>query len=358
MGGTVAAVMAQMRPEECTHAIRALRAMSASELARALTACDRSQRTEIGRRAGSRLPGGGRVSESQARLIRTELLRATTTATITDALDIITERVRSRTVEVLGDDYSDPSVESIQSLVAELRDEFHDDLVRTYLSLVVDADAVASPLLVPYLADDGPLGIVPVAATEPARTTRRKTSEERRVARTARRRAKAHEKTERREQRETAAQVRRPRRSRSVVEAGHDDSAPRPSTEPVTIEQPRLVHPHVGRWTNVSADSPHRGLVGIAFIPFSGRDGVEGKKRPCVVVASGRKYALLRPLYSYARRHAGGWRAVELREWESAGLEHRSWVGGELHEIRWSQIARVGSLTIDDWNRICRGEVN
>lgn len=353
----MAAVMAQLRPDECSFTVRALRAMSAAELSLALTCCDGSQRAEMTRLAGTRLPTGGKVRESQARLIRTELLRATSSKRLTDALDILTTRVRERCVEVLGDDFDDPSREAVEALLEELRDEFHDDLVRLYLSLVVDADAVATPLLVGHLADGGSLRIPSTAPLDAAAPRRRRTSDERRAERTERRRRKSQENSERREQRQGATRFRRQRRADASV-GSRDDAATTADTESVTIEQTRLPHPHVSRFRNVSADSAHRGLVGTAFIPYSGGDGETGKIRPCVVVAAGRKHALLRPLYSFARRPAGGWRAVELREWEEAGLEHASWVGDELHVVRWRLFSPIGTLTTADWNRICRGEVN
>jgi hypothetical protein len=350
--------MAQMRPEECANSLRAFRAIPAPELARALSTCDRSQRREVGRLLGCRLQASGRVSETQARLIRTGVQRASSSTKVTDALDILTARVRERTLAILGDDFDDPNGEAIEALVAELRDEFDDDLVRLYLALVVDAGAVASPLVAPYLADAGPLSIPPTSAVDVVPPRRRSTTEERRAGRAERRRAKTLDKSERREQREIALRVRRPRRSQPSAVSDGDEATAGTSTESVTIEQTRLLHPHISRFKSVSADSAHRGMVGTAFIPFSGRDGKEGKVRPCVVVAAGRKHALLRPLYSFARRPAGGWRAVELREWEAAGLEHRSWVGDELHVVRWRRFARIGALTTSDWNRICRGEVN
>ncbi|NBW91759.1 MAG: hypothetical protein EBR53_04790, partial [Actinobacteria bacterium] len=85
----------------------------------------------------------------------------------------------------------------------------------------------------------------------------------------------------------------------------------------------------------------------------------EGKVRPCVIVAVAPKYYIVRPIFSRASRYAGVWRAVQIYDWQQAGLDHESVVGHETQKIALDKIrSHIGELSLSDWNRICRGEVN
>lgn len=355
----MSAVMSQLRPDRCEHTLPALRSMDVPTLSTALTHCDRGERRTIGGLLGTVLPPSGPIGDFRARLVRTGVLRASSTKTVVETLEVVADRLRRRSVEILGDEFDDPSRERVDALVAQLRDEFPDGLVRLYVALVIDTGAIAATHLGPYVAPGGPLAPLDVSPIDPApaHTGRREPSEFS-SARAQRRRHDRAAKAARREQQQAARRQRPRRRSRSAT-TNVDDGARTPITEtPVEVTLTPLLHPHVTRFASVSADSPHRGMIGTAYIVYTGGDGKAGKVRPCVVVAAGKRHVVVRPLYSYARRPAGGWRAVELREWEAAGLEHPSWVGDETHKVRWNRFRPIGRLTVADWNLVCRGEVN
>lgn len=355
----MSAVMSQLRPDRCEHTLSALRSMDVPTLADALRHCDRGERRTIGGLLGTVLPPSGPIGEFQARLVRTSVLRATSTTTVVETLEVVADRLRRRSVEILGDEFDDPSRERVEALVAQLRDEFPDGLVRLYVALVIDARAVAAAHLERYVAPDGPLAPLDVSPIDPAPALAgRRASGELNSARAQRRRHDRAAKAARREQQQAARRQRPRRRGRSGASSLNDDTPTSIAETTVDFALTPLLHPHVSRFTSVSADSPHRGMIGTAYIVYTGGDGKAGKVRPCVVVAAGKRHVVVRPLYSFARRPAGGWRAVELREWEAAGLEHPSWVGDETHKVRWNRFRPIGRLTVADWNLVCRGEVN
>jgi hypothetical protein len=76
------------------------------------------------------------------------------------------------------------------------------------------------------------------------------------------------------------------------------------------------------------------------------------------VVASNSKYVWVRPIYTNDYT-AGRWKAVEIFDWKQAGLDHSSYVAS--YDLRLSKHRCDVSndrMTLNDWNRVCRGEVH
>jgi hypothetical protein len=121
----------------------------------------------------------------------------------------------------------------------------------------------------------------------------------------------------------------------------------------------KLQHGHLKRYLKASTSHAQTGQVNWGFISYGKNDPDEGKVRPCVIVAVAPRYYIVRPIFSRASRYAGVWRAVQIYDWQQAGLHHESVVGHETQKIALDKIrSHIGELSLSDWNRICRGEVN
>jgi hypothetical protein len=99
------------------------------------------------------------------------------------------------------------------------------------------------------------------------------------------------------------------------------------------------------------------GYVWEAYISWGPKAG-EGKKRPVLVIASNRTRVWVRPIFTNDYK-AGLWRSVIINDWEQAGLDHQSYVSVDILELS-ARKCTVGKakLTLEDWNRVCRGEVH
>ena len=120
----------------------------------------------------------------------------------------------------------------------------------------------------------------------------------------------------------------------------------------------KRLHPHISRFQDADITDANVGKIGMAFIWFTGSTRGAGKTRPVLIIAKTKKYYIVRPIYSNARRPAGSWRAVVINEWQTANLSNPSFVGDETHKIKIDRLRIIGGLTITDWNRVCLGEVN
>ena len=258
---------------------------------------------------------------------------------------------------ILGDSYYDPSVEEIERLTPRLRERCGDTMTRLLYAVVVDDDRAAADKIRPLL-DHGPLAIPPHVPSKPAEATPAGLA--RVVDSAVRARRRQRDRGRKIERATRFAQVSRaPRRSRR---AKKQTDIPRIRTPQSHVVAPpprtKRIHPHLTRYQGFSGTGAYVGAVVRVFIPYTGRNAGEGKGRPALVIATRRESYLVRPLYSHARHYAGAWRAVNIRDWRKAGLRNPSYVGDEIHRVKRSDCRDVGHLTLDDWNRVCIGEVN
>jgi hypothetical protein len=146
-----------------------------------------------------------------------------------------------------------------------------------------------------------------------------------------------------------------------VVKKARVDREPEPvlaTTDAPPFVNTKRIHPLISRFGEDAGIHEDVSRVGSTFVRFSGDPEGHGKERPVLVIAKTSKHFVVRPIYSHARWPAGSWRAVEIVEWKEAGLANNSFVGDETHKVKHKNLTLKGRLTLQDWNRVCLGEVN
>ena len=305
----------------------------------------------------------GEIGEMQADFVRTTALRMYASGAVRVIIDRLITALDEKTKEILGKHYANPSRRRIKKLTDVLIAEFGPLKTKMFYADAIDGEARASRHLLSelsqreslsidlYLHDESPLGPI---SPRPA------PAEHVKLSRKERRAEDKHERDVRRSQARTSRQqdrLRKKDRARSETQVAPTE--PDLPTQPSPIQETKLQHGHLRRYRKASTDHPDTGSIKSAFVSFEKEDPSEGKIRPCVVVAVAPNYYIMRPIYSNAGYFAGTWRAVLLADWREAGLDHESVVGHKTHKVRLVHVHRhVGTLTIRDWNRVCRGEVN
>jgi len=304
------------------------------------------------------------ITTYMAELVRSTSLKLFNSGSIEGLCEVISRPLLKRTREVLGESFEDPSSKSIRKLTQILIDEFGSLKTKVYYAGSIDGQANATPLLLKELAQRPELRIDLFLHDEtPAeeQTPRPAPSTELKQSRKVRR---ASEKESRSEQRRQVLLTRKADKKRIADQQeklkNNVTVIASPTQIPETsIEIAKLEHRHLTRYVRAQTTHDLVGQVFWGFISYGKDDPDLGKRRPCVIVAVAPKYFIVRPVFSRASRYAGSWRAVLIENWNEAGLDHESLVGHDTQKISKNKIAsRIGSLTIHDWNRICRGEVN
>lgn len=333
---------------------RVMRAMTGDEFAQFLESLSEEDARAVSTLLRARLAGRGNPETNGAKL-RAKAVFGTKQMVPLGISEIAAEQLDERAREILGDDYDDPSLEQIAQIAEVMCSEFGQPRTRLWFVCLVAKGVKAAPHIEVVAAGIDGLGLRPESAAPATSVLPSEPDEETRESRRNRRREQRDERARLRESTESSRRNnRRFKARRSAASAGPteiNDEPPAPA-QPVP-RQPR-VYPRLGRYPK--ADPRHE-LVGgivIARIRFTQSPG-EGKHRPCVVLAVEDRKMVVKPLYSHPRFGAGFWRAVEITHWESAGLDHESWAGDEVHRVRRFDDL-IGRLHVDDWNRICLGE--
>ena len=305
----------------------------------------------------------GEIGETQADFVRTTALRMYASGAVRVIVDRLISDLEEKTREFLGKHHANPSRRKIKKLTDVLIAEFGPLKTKMFYADAIDGEARASRHLLSelsqreslsidlYLHDESPIGPI---SPRPA------PSEQVKLSRKDRRAEDKHARAVRRSQATTSREQDRVRKKdRARIATPVTPTEPESPTQPNPIQETKLQHGHLRRYRKASTDHPETGSVKSAFVSFEKEDPSEGKVRPCVVVAVAPNYYIVRPIYSRAGYFAGTWRAVLLADWREAGLDHESVVGHKTHKVRLVHVHRhVGKLTIRDWNRVCRGEVN
>lgn len=112
----------------------------------------------------------------------------------------------------------------------------------------------------------------------------------------------------------------------------------------------------IGKYDDLRYDDEMISAVVHVFIPFQEPtdEGEEGKRRPCVVIASCAPDSLVvRPCYSEGGARADDWRSVRVTKPLVAGLDKNSYVANEEFVIARAQAGPArGWLDRDDWNAL------
>ncbi len=294
------------------------------------------------------------------------------------------------TIEALGEAAEDPSREQLVAALDQVRADYSDVTIAVMLATVAGAQMAASDLCFEILVVDPRFGVSaslpsegsgadpekgPEAGDAPADTARAYRAEpdaEAQAQKEARRLRKRQEADERRKRQEAGRRAAdQARRARKQGRAGPSAGAGR--TGESILPAPTASAPRLTRRANLTpaqrevfdAADPWVAGVVVAWVPFDG-DGpdaadeagdpgspVDGKDRPCVVVAGSSDLLLVRPGYSEGGVKSRDWRSVPLRHWRRAGFDRPTWVDFEMRSVpRQDVLAPRAWLDPDDWNAL------
>jgi hypothetical protein len=273
----------------------------------------------------------------------------------------------------LKDSFADPSRQQINDLLPELIQKF--GLLRTQFlfAACIDGEQNVAEIAKDLFSTHGELAFLSIE--EPSDQSvhtllSHVVSPELKQSRRAKKMIEREERATAKEQQEKAkedskhANERRQilrKMVRNTVDLATIDQVTVDTAESGADFTPQIVkrlHPHISRFQDADITDANVGKIGMAFIWFTGSTRGAGKTRPVLIIAKTKKYYIVRPIYSNARRPAGSWRAVVINEWQTANLSNPSFVGDEIHKIKIDRLRIIGGLTITDWNRVCLGEVN
>jgi len=342
-----------MEPFERFKAI--LRMPSPSQLAAMFAAADKRLLRDVSKRVHLGLSGHD-VTEEQATVVLKACLALRNGEYLLKLVFGLTEPVAETAGKLLGDSFSEPTQDDLDGLTPKLVRQHGRLLTMLYYARVIAGDNPASSMLEQYFRPDG-LFEVKADDSKPIPLPKPKS----RAADPATKELRKQRKTQRKKQAAVVKPAVRKKRIKSEPKVEPKPTA-KSSTKPEStsvIEQKRLEHPHVERRAGLSATDQSRGSVIHAYIAFdSANPEAGGKWRPCVVIAAGPKAFLVRACYSKSRKYAKLWRSVLLDDWKDAGLRVESYVGPNRDVVPRKNATIIGQLTVRDWNKVCRGEVN
>jgi hypothetical protein len=313
---------------------------------------DPEERADIGRRTG--------VSERDLAAVERPGCSTTVRGRVFAAL---ANPVLEAMIDALGAASEDPTADELLVAAAEVSDRHTDAEIRFLFACVVEWRMPARGSILELTSTDERYAIAPVGDgfVMPHRDGRC-ADPETRAERRARREQRSAEQARRRFQQAAARESGPVKPGRGTVgECDEDGPADTDlDTDLDTDVDVELITPTraVDRRLPADADgvSAPVGRIGSAYISWGPGKG-DGKRRPVVIVGVSKKHLWVRACYS-KDDCAGKWRAVAIDDWDECGLDHTSYVDLDVRRLPRRDV-KVGpcSLTLHDWNRICRGEV-
>lgn len=307
--------------------------------------------------ASTPFPALGRLPDP-----RTALRRVKDLALLSVVADACAQDCLEATLDLLGDDADDPTVEQLRAVLPEIIERFPLPIVRVLLSSIAISDAVAAdkcdeilesdlPALEESAADDD------TAASAPSSTSAATTeaNEAQREARRARRRAQQEEKRKQQEARDRAQQA---LRDAKRAKSSGPVAAPAVGPAPVVVDvhrRPSQLTPEQA--ADFDADDALVGAVLIALVPFDddgpAQPGPQHKRRPAIVIGASPSQLLVRPCYSEGGMQSRRWQSHPLRDWVAAGLDRATFVEDEARAIpRVDAGDPLGRVSTEDWNAL------
>ena len=356
----------ERKPSKNDYAYQLLETIEVEEFRTLLNRLKSKELRFIAERLHIRLLGANRITTYNAELVLSTTLKLYTSGSVEGVTQAIVRPLLQKTRETLGEHFENPSARRISELTDILLAEFGPIRTKLFYADAIDGLAKAKPHLLREIASRSELAIdlfvhdeSPLEAPEsrPAPTEERKESrkEKRKSDKVARALLRKQETDARVIEKQRLLEKKRITEAENVADRTVSDIAEDMSQIAVS----KLQHGHLKRYLKASTSHAQTGQVKWGFISFGKNDPDQGKVRPCVIVAVAPRYYIVRPIFSRASRYAGVWRAVQIYDWQQAGLDHESVVGHETQKITLDKIrSHIGELSLSDWNRICRGEVN
>ena len=356
----------ERRPSKNDYAYQILEKIDIEEFRTLLNRLKSKERRIISERLHIRLLPANRITTYIAEKVLFTTLKLYTSRSVEGVTQAIVRPLLLKTRETLGEDFENPSARRISELTDILLAEFGPIRTKLFYADAIDGFAKAKPHLLKEIASRPELAIdlfvhdeTPLEAPEsrPAPTVEQKISrkEKRQSDKAARALLRKQETDARLIEKQRLLRKKRTTEIENTADRTDSDFA----DDVNQIAVSKLQHGHLKRYLKASTSHSQTGQVKWGFISYGKNDPDEGKVRPCVIVAVSPRYYIVRPIFSRASRYAGVWRAVQIYDWQQAGLDHESVVGYETQKIALDKIrSHIGELSLSDWNRICRGEVN
>ena len=299
---------------------------------------------------------------------RSVLDRAQYRVAVPYAAAIYSEPCLAAVIEALGDNADDPTRDQLLEAVDRVAADFDEVTVAVMLASVADGDMAASDLCFSLLDAEERFGLTGwrsferTAPTDGA--TRRPpppaTSEEQREARRAKKQRDAEER-----RRKAEAAARAAEQVRSARKKERAAASDRPSATPGADPVPAPVLPTLGHRRALltpreeeefDRDDPWSTGVVLAWVPFDAADAdhsdLDGKVRPCVVLAGSPTHLLVRPGYSAGGVKSRDWKSHPVRHWRRSGFDEPTWIDVDAVRVTRPETGPTGFLEPDDWNAL------
>jgi len=292
--------------------------------------------------------------------------RAQYRAALPYAAAVLVEPCLAAVIESLGDHADDPTREQLLAAIDAVGDDYDDVTLAVMLASVADGDMAASDLCFALLDSEERFGLTDWARyerteSEPAESKAPVgVSAEQREARRAKKQRDAEERRRVAESKARAAeQVRQARKRERAAASEH-----RP--ESVGADRPEApIPPSLGHRRALltpveaeefDADDPWTTGVILAWVRFDGVDPdepeLDGKVRPCVVIAGSATHLLVRAGYSEGGVKSRDWKSVPLRHWRRSGFDQPTWIDVVAVRVPRPEAGPTGWLEPDDWNAL------
>ena len=293
--------------------------------------------------------------------------RAQYRAALPYAAAVYAETCLAAVIEALGDNADDPSREQLLEAIDSVGADFDDVTITVMLASVADGEMAASDLCFTILETDERFGLPewpdfvralpePTTARTPATPG---VSQEQRDARRAKKQREADERRKKTEATAKAAeQVRQTRKKERAAASDRPavsgDPAPPAPVRPTMGRRRALLTPMEEE--EFDRDDPWAAGVVLAWVPFDAEDpdhpDLNGKVRPCVVVAGAPTHLLVRPGYSAGGVKSRDWKSVPVRHWRKSGFDEPTWIDVDAVRVPRPEVGPTGFLEPDDWNSL------
>lgn len=293
--------------------------------------------------------------------------RAQYRAALPYAAAVYAEPCLAAVIEALGEHADDPTREQLLEAVDAVGGEFDDTAITVMLASVADGEMAASDLCFALLDADGRFGLPgwreferkAVERPAPRPSSAAGATAEQRQARRAR---KQRESDDRRKKAESAAHA--AEQVRAAKKRDRAAATERPAT-PAGPSAPTQVVPTLGRRralltpieeAEFDRDDPWSAGVVLAWVPFDAEDpehpDLDGKVRPCVVIAGSTTRLLVRPGYSAGGVKSRDWKSHPVRHWRRSGFDEPTWIDVVAVSVERPDDGPSGFLEADDWNAL------